>query len=188
MREFKGRFWVIFGIWALITAFFHFYTALYGTFEPRLQRSIHLFLLLPLVFLVFPFNKKSKKALPSYADWILSILALLPSLYIIWNIETLSLRIEQVTPVTPTETVLGGLLIVLVLEACRRAVSLSFSIVVTVAFLYIFIAPYLPGAFNSRNLGIERIIEIMYLSSHDGIYPGFPPTHNEVGGVTPNFP
>jgi TRAP transporter 4TM/12TM fusion protein len=170
MREFKGKFGVIFGIWALIVVGFHVYTALLGTFEPRLQRSVHVFLLLPLVFLVFPFRKKTKKSMPTIVDWILAILALQPSLYIILNVDALSIRIEQVTPVTPMQTLLGSLLIFLVLEACRRAVSLSFSIVVTVAFSYIFIAPYLPGFFNSRNLGFERVVEIMYLSSHDGLY------------------
>jgi TRAP transporter 4TM/12TM fusion protein len=170
MREFKGKFAVLFGIWAIIAVGFHLYTALYGTLEPRLQRSVHVFLLLPLVFIVFPFRVKTKKPMPTIIDWLLAFLALLPSLYIILNADVLSTRIEQVTPVTPVQTILGSLLIILVLEACRRAVSLSFAIVVTVAFSYIFIAPYLPGLFNSRNLGYERVVEIMYLSSHDGLY------------------
>lgn len=170
MRDFKGKFGVVFGIWALITVVFHLYTALYGTFEPRMQRSIHVFLLLPLVFLVFPARKKIAKEVPSVLDWILAFVALLPSMYIILNNEMIALRIEQVTPVTPIQTIMGALLIVLVIEACRRAVSFSFSIIVSIVFLYIFIAPFLPGLLNSRNLGFERVVEIMYLSSHDGLY------------------
>lgn len=170
MRDIKGKLAIVFGIWAIITVAFHLYTALYGTFEPRLQRSIHVFLLLPLVFLVFPSSKKKSNTMPTIIDWILTFLALLPSLYIILNNEILSLRIEQVTPVTLTQTIMGTILILLVLEACRRAVSLSFAIVITVIFSYIFIAPYLPGILNARNLGFERVVEIMYLSSHDGLY------------------
>lgn len=170
MREFRGKIIILIGIWALVTVFFHVYTAVFGTLEPRLQRSIHVLLLLPLVFLVFPAKKKNPSSNPSIIDWGLSIIALFPSLYLIFNNERISKRIEQVTELTTMEFVLGMFLIVLVLEACRRAVSLSFAIVVSILFSYLFIGPYLPGAFTTRSLGLERIVEIMYLSSHDGIY------------------
>lgn len=170
MRELKGKAAVIFAIWACITVFFHIYTALLGTFEPKLQRSIHVFLLLPLVFMIFPIRKKDVEKSPTLLDWLLAFLALLPSLYIIINVEMLNQRIEQVTAITTVQLILGLILIILVLEACRRAVSTSFAIVVTVIFSFIFIAPYMPGPFEARNLGLNRVIEIMYLSSHDGIY------------------
>ncbi|QKY70349.1 hypothetical protein [Lentibacillus sp. CBA3610] len=31
-------------------------------------------------------------------------------------------------------------------------------------------------------------VEFEKVNDSEAIYPGFPPTHNEVGGVTPNFP
>lgn len=170
MREIKGKVAIIFGIWALITVAFHLYTAMFGTLEPRLQRSIHIFLLLPLVFILFPASKKKRDIAPHISDWILAIIALLPSLYIILNVDMLNKRIEQVTPITSVQLILGTFLILLVLEACRRAVSASFAVVVTIIFSFIFIAPYLPGSFAARSLGFERVVEIMYLSSHDGIY------------------
>src|SRR5690625_1744855 len=170
MREIKGKIAIVLTIWATITVLLHLYTAMFGTFEPRLQRSIHVFLLLPLVFMIFPANKINVKKNPSIYDWIQSTLALLPSLYIIINIDMLNQRIEQVTEITTVQLFMGTILILIVLEACRRAVSVSFAIVVTVIFSFIFIAPYLPGAFEARNLGYQRVVEIMYLSSHDGIY------------------
>ena len=170
MREIKGKIAIVLTIWATITVLLHLYTAMFGTFEPRLQRSMHVFLLLPLVFMIFPAKKINVKKNPSIYDWILSTLALLPSLYIIINIDMLNQRIEQVTAITTVQLFMGTILILLVLEACRRAVSVSFAIVVTVIFSFIFIAPYLPGAFEARNLGYQRVVEIMYLSSHDGIY------------------
>ena len=170
LREIKGKIAIGLAIWATITVVLHVYTALFGTFEPKLQRSLHVLLLLPLVFIIFPSNKKHKEKPPSILDWILSIVALFPSLYIILNVDMLNQRIEQVTPITNTQLVLGTALILLVLEACRRAVSVSFAIVVATLLCLFFIAPYLPGAFEARNLGYKRIVEILYLSSHDGIY------------------
>ena len=166
MREYRGVFAITFGLWALITVGFHIYTAYYGTFEPRLQRSIHLFLLLPLVFLVFPSKKSGEKKGPSILDWILTILATLPSLYLIMNADTLSRRIELVTPGTTLEITLGCLLVIIVLEACRRAVSPAFAAVVLVIFSFIFISPHLPGIFNSPSYSFSRVIELMFLASN----------------------
>lgn len=170
MRELRGKIIILIALWASVTVFFHVYTAVFGTLEPRLQRSVHVLLLLPLVFVVFPANKKNSSDNPSILDWILSVISLFPSLYLILNNERISNRIEQVTELTTTEFILGFSLIVLVIEASRRAVSLSFAIVVSILLSYLFIGPFLPGSFTTRSLGLERIVEIMYLSSHDGIY------------------
>src|SRR5699024_4991842 len=107
---------------------------------------------------------------PNFSDWILAILALFPSLYIILNREELNMRIEQVTSLTTIQVVLGVIIILLVIEACRRAVSVSFASVVTIILIFMFISPYLPGPFQSRGIDFERIIEIMYLSGSDGVY------------------
>lgn len=170
MRDFKGKVGLIVAIWAVITVIFHVYTAVYGTLEPRLQRATHVLLLLPLVFIVFPARKKNLSPQPTVLDWILASISLLPSFYIILQNDYLSTRIEQVTDMLPIEYVLGLILIVLIIESCRRAVSVAFAIVVSILLSYLFIGPYLPGAFNMRNLGLDGVVEIMYLSSHDGIF------------------
>lgn len=170
MRDFKGKVGLIVAIWAVITVIFHVYTAVYGTLEPRLQRATHVLLLLPLVFIVFPARKKNLSPKPTVLDWILASISLLPSFYIILQNDYLSTRIEQVTDMLPIEYVLGLILIVLIIESCRRAVSVAFAIVVSILLSYLFIGPYLPGAFNMRNLGLDGVVEIMYLSSHDGIF------------------
>ncbi|MFJ8235463.1 TRAP transporter permease [Ureibacillus sp. NPDC094379] len=170
MRQFSGKLKWIIAIWAIATVGFHLYTAIFGTLEPRMQRAVHVLSLLPVVYLVFPASKKKESSNPSILDWILAGLAVLPSLYLILNNDKMSIRIEQVTPITTTEFILGFILLILVLEACRRAVSIAFSIVICVLLSYLFIAPHLSGAFNMRELGLSRIVEIMYLSSHDGMY------------------
>ena len=53
------------GVYAASAALFHLYTAGYGTLEPRLQRSVHLLFLAPLVFVVFPFNGRSPRTRPT---------------------------------------------------------------------------------------------------------------------------
>jgi TRAP transporter 4TM/12TM fusion protein len=170
MREFKGKLVIVLGIWAILVALFHLYTAYYGSLEPRLQRAVHLLFLLPLVFLVFPKKRLAGNSLPSVVDWILAVLALLPSLYLILAHNELSQRVEQVEELTTLQTVLGSLVVLLVLEACRRAVSGIFALTVVIVLAYIFVAPYLPGILNARYYSFSRVMEIMFLSSDQGVY------------------
>lgn len=170
MRDFKGKLAIIIGIWAAVTAAFHLYTAYYGSFEPRVQRATHLFLLLPIVFLAFPSIQSQKEKLPNILDWILATLALTPSLYLILQSETLSRRVELVDKVTSIEYFLGVLVILLILEACRRAVSSIFASLVVISILFLFLAPYLPGSLSSRVYSFDRVVELMFLSGDQGIY------------------
>ncbi|TCP21296.1 TRAP transporter 4TM/12TM fusion protein [Scopulibacillus darangshiensis] len=171
MRTFKGKLGIAFTIWAIITLVFHIYTAYFGSYEPRVQRSIHLLLLLPLAFIVFPFRRKGKKSdKPAVFDWLLAILSMLPSLYLLLNAANLNKRIEFVNPVTMTQVILGTLVVILVIEACRRAVSFAFAIVIAFLICYIFVAPHLPGMFHSRVISFDRVIELFYLKGDEGIY------------------
>ncbi|WP_052126220.1 TRAP transporter permease [Ureibacillus massiliensis] len=170
MRQFTGRFAIAFSIWAIVAAIFHIYTAYYGAFEPRMQRAIHILFLLPIVFLVFPAKKSKESSKPSILDWILAVAALLPSGYLIFMNEKFATRVELVDQVTTVEMLLGLLVVLLVLEACRRAVSPIFSLIITLFIAYIFVAPYLPGIFNSRAYTFPRVMEIMFLSSDQGVF------------------
>ena len=80
------------GAYAASASLFHLYTAGYGTLEPRLQRSIHLLFLVPLVFLVFPFNKRSPRDRPSGFDWLWAVASIIPSAYLIWDANRLNHR------------------------------------------------------------------------------------------------
>lgn len=170
MRQFNGKLAIILGIWAIITAVFHLYTAYYGSFEPRVQRAAHVMLLLPIVFLAFPRKRSHKDVLPSIFDWILAILALLPSLYLIVQSDSLARRVELVDPVTTVQLILGIMIVILTIEACRRAVSSIFAGLITILLLYMFTAPYLPGVLKAKGYRLDQVTELMYLAGDQGIY------------------
>src|SRR3972149_9053114 len=69
------------GAYAALASLFHLYTAGYGVFEPRVQRSIHLLFLVPLVFLAFPFGKRSPRERPSACDWLFAAASWLSHAY-----------------------------------------------------------------------------------------------------------
>jgi len=180
MREFKGALRICTSAWGAIIAVFHLYTAVFGVYQPRIQRGMHLLFLLPLAFLMYPFGKKSPKDKPTVVDWILAFLSLFPPLYLMIHNHDLNMRMLLVEPALPIEVFLGALNILLLLEAIRRAVVPAMAILISAFLGYLWFAPYLPGIFYSRPLRFSRIIEMNYLITDSGIY-------GSILGVTATF-
>lgn len=151
-------------------ALFIMYTAVFGIFQPRIQRGVALFFLLPLGYILYPATKKSPKERPSFLDWVLAILSMLPALYVVIFNDRLNLRMVMVDPVSTLEVVLGIINIILVLEAVRRAVVPAMAILIVLFLAYVWVAPLLPGVFYSRPMRLPRLIELNYLVQDVGIY------------------
>jgi TRAP transporter 4TM/12TM fusion protein len=151
-------------------ALFHFYTAGYGTLEPRLQRAVHLLFLIPLAFLAFPFNSRSPKTRPSAFDWLWAAITALASLYQMWNVDRLNHRWEGASPVLPIEVIIGSVMAVLVIEACRRSLSPWMAVTISVSLLYLATSQWIPGLFNFKGYSFPRMVEFVYLAGDEGMY------------------
>jgi TRAP transporter 4TM/12TM fusion protein len=151
-------------------ALFHFYTAGYGTLEPRLQRAVHLLFLIPLAFLEFPFNSRSPKTRPSAFDWLWAAITALASLYQMWNVDRLNHRWEGASPVLPIEVIIGSVMAVLVIEACRRSLSPWMAVTISVSLLYLATSQWIPGLFNFKGYSFPRMVEFVYLAGDEGMY------------------
>ncbi len=180
MREIKGWMKWLVGICLVAVALFHFYTAVFGVFQPRIQRGVHLLVLLPMAYLLYPATKKSPKDRPSVLDIICAVLAVIPPIYLMVMNDVLNLRFELFDPVSPLQTVLGWLNIILVIEAVRRTVVPAMAILIGIFFVYLFAAPYMSGVFYSKPMALSRISEINYLTTSTGIY-------GSIVGVTATF-
>ncbi|HPZ76648.1 MAG TPA: C4-dicarboxylate ABC transporter permease, partial [Thermosynergistes sp.] len=141
MRRLEGwRRWVV-GGWLVAAALFQLYTAATGIMQPRVQRGIHLFFLLPVAFLLYPATKKSPKDRFTALDILLAVLSAIPPIYLIVANEALNMRFEFVDPVTSFELFLGILNILMLLEAIRRAVVPAMAILVGAFVVYLYVAP-----------------------------------------------
>jgi TRAP transporter 4TM/12TM fusion protein len=158
------------GAYAAAAALFHFYTAGYGTLEPRLQRSVHLLFLVPLVFIAFPFSSRSPKSRPSAFDWLWAALTAIASLYLIWDADRLNHRWEGASPVLPIEVVIGAIMAVLVIEACRRSLSPWMAVTISVSLVYLGTSQWIPGLFNFKGYSFPRMVEFVYLAGDEGMY------------------
>ncbi len=170
MRELQGWQHKVVGLWLVLISVFQLYTATVGIFQPRIQRGVHLLFLLPAAFLLFPASKKFSQAKISITDFCLAVLSFFPPLYIILNAERLTERFEFIDPVSPLEIALGSLMILLLLEAIRRAVVPAMSILILVFFGYQLVAPYLSGVFFAKPIGLTEMVEMQYLITDAGIF------------------
>lgn len=151
-------------------ALLHLYTSGFGTFEPRTQRGLHLLFLLPLIYILFPATKNSPKNRPSLLDTIASLLCFAGPAYIVWNAERLNFRMVGMDEVLPMEMILGTTLVLLVVEAARRALSRWMALTIAIALFYLATAPYWPGLMKFKGYSFPRMVEVLFLAGDEGIF------------------
>jgi TRAP transporter 4TM/12TM fusion protein len=134
------------------------------------MRGIHLLLLLPLIFLLYPATQRSPRDRPSALDVLAASGSGAACGYILWHAERLNFRFQGVDDVLAAEILLGSLLVGLVIEACRRSLSRWMAVTVTIFLAYLAASPYLPGVLHFKGYSFPRMVEIMYLAGDEGIF------------------
>lgn len=140
-------------------------------------RTIHLAFAIVLVFLCFPAFKHRKtrgvlsflsarRGIPA-ADILLATVAAAAALYYIWDYEGIGAR--QGKALAMRDLVMGATLIVLLLEAARRAFGPALSCVAATFMLYGLFAEYMPGPLALKAVSISRLINQQTMGSQ-GIY------------------
>ncbi len=137
-------------------------------------RSIHLAFALFLAFLILPFRKKEKKLSRDigqkervpFSDYIMAAAGALAALYIMLDWEGIALR--SGTP-TLRDIFMGLLVVILLLEAARRAIGPALSIIVLVFTIYAFMGPYLIELLAFKGVSVRKYVTQVSLSS-EGIY------------------
>ncbi|WP_417898486.1 TRAP transporter permease [Bacillus haimaensis] len=146
----------------LAFSLFQLYTGIFGQFTAYIQRTVHLGFALTIIFLLFPARKGLKKTKVDWYDYILIGLTIVVCGY--WPVfyDTL---VQQIGGINTQQTVIGGLAILLVLEATRRAVGLPITIIAGVFMVYALFGPYMPGILIHRGLSIEQLIQSMFFTT-----------------------
>jgi TRAP transporter 4TM/12TM fusion protein len=145
---------------------FQLYTGGFGIFSSMTQRSVHWTFMSVLAFLLYRSRKKSERKTPTIMDVILIALALATGLYILFNWEAV---IERTGMPIERDIYFGVLMVVVVLEATRRAVGSALAYTAVAFLLYAYFGPWMPGIFAHKGYSVERIISVMYTST-EGIF------------------
>lgn len=147
---------------------FHLYTGYFGSLETYIQRAVHLFMGLLLVYLI---GLQKAGTVWEKALNIVALAAVILSVgYIFVRFAYITTeRFAMVTPLTAPEVVLSILLVLLVIEAVRRQVGSSLVFVVIAFLIYPFAGPYLPGIFQTSYIPWMDILDQLYLTT-EGIF------------------
>lgn len=150
--------WISFGLLVLFSLY-QLSSTLFFTLPPQIHRPIHLAFGLVLVYLLYAGTSKSNKNKIGIVNMVLALLGVFVSLYWVIDYEGLVTRTGNYTTM---DMVVGGIAVVLVLEAARRVVGIPIALIATIFLLYTYFGPYMPGFLEHRGSDIERIIGHSY--------------------------
>lgn len=156
--------WIVFGT-LIAFSMFQLYTGAFGQYTAFIQRTVHLGFALVLIFLLYPARKNGPKNRISVFDWILATLSLIVCSYWPLYYETL---VQKIGGISDVQFIIGGIAILLVLEASRRAVGLPITIIALVFLAYAVYGSYLPGSLAHRGLTFRQLVDVMFFTT-DGI-------------------
>lgn len=154
----RSVFWV-----ALAFSAFQIYMAAFHPLSSLVIRAIHVGFVVLLIFMLEPIVTSRGGRLFS---WALGGVAFVFSLYH-WVFESdLTARAGMLTPV---DTVVGVVLLVLVFEAARRMMGWALPFICGLFVLYGLFGEYLPGMLQHRGYGFDQIISTLSFGT-EGIY------------------
>lgn len=163
-RQLEGFWRVVAGVLAVGIAVYALYWTQYNI-TTQVYRASFLMLALVLTFLFYPMIKRNRKRV-TVVDIGLSLLAISSLTFLIFNYES---ALQRTVNPTPTEVLMGGLLIVLVLEATRRSTGWVLPATAVVFLLYAYFGRYFPQPFLHRGQTVDRIVSKNYLTL-EGIF------------------
>ncbi|HID15464.1 MAG TPA: TRAP transporter permease DctM/Q, partial [Candidatus Atribacteria bacterium] len=148
-------------ILSFIFVIFHLYLVFSGLIPNIIQRSIHIALSLPLIFLYFP---PKKKKITLIVDIIFSILSFSSAIYISLFYEKITYQYGIMEG--KIQEILAIIIIIMVLEGARRSVKPALPIIATLFLLYAFFGHLLPGYFGHVKFEPASILGMLYLTTN----------------------
>ncbi len=147
---------------------YHLYYPLARPFFALEHRIIHLLWVAALAFMLYPFRKgKVLKQRPGVSDLILGLCI---AGILTWMFLYAGDILRRAGIFLTSDMIISIILIVLVLEICRRTMGLAVPILVSVFLLYtLVLSPYLPGLLGRPAMSIMRVSTYLSLST-DGIF------------------
>lgn len=160
MRKLTG-FWrhVVTGL-SIILVIFQMYTAGFGVFPDIVQRSVHLFFVLTMLFLLMPAKKGNKSGTVPWYDVVLSLICMVCTGYMIMIYEKILWDPSQW--INSFDKLCAVVLTILILEASRRAVGLTFPIMAVFFLIYAAFGEIFPSMWAHKNFTFNQIFQNLY--------------------------
>ncbi len=158
----------------VIWSFFQLSIASWWILDTVFIRAIHLGFALLIVFLNYPFFKKTRFGLKFLSatnrippfDYFVAIVACFSAVYI--AIDFAGINARYGAPIT-RDVIIGVVLLLLLLEASRRVIGPALSIIAASFCAYAFLGPYMPDIIAFKGVSLNRFMGQITMST-EGIY------------------
>jgi len=138
--------------------------------QPQGYRLRFLLICLVLTFLLYPFRRGTARRRVPVVDW---LLILVTAAALVWPLVDFNQFIYRSTEPTMPDLLLGGALILLVLEATRRTTGLILPLTAIGFLVYAWVGPLLDlvglGLVAHRGYGPDRLVGTLYMTL-EGIF------------------
>ncbi len=160
---------------AIALGAFQLYTAGYRPLNLFYQRGFHLLVIMVIAFLAFPIGRRKRDALGWAIDLPFIAGAIYSTGYLLVNLDAV---ISRSGFFNQQDITAGIILVVVLLEAARRVIGVSITVLAALFVLYGMAGPrgalpwlgeFLPGILAHRGYGFDRIIGHLYLGQ-EGIF------------------
>jgi len=149
-------------IFSVFSALIHIWYNSFGLIDILKKNSIHLALMMGIIFLTRPASKISPKEKPSLMDWMLFLLSLLCGIYFVFYYDRF---INSMMQPNQFDIIYGIVFLLLVIEGARRTVGIPLTLLSVLFLAYTYFGPYMPGIFIHQGFNLKRILIRMSLTS-----------------------
>ncbi len=165
-RELTGKWKTLMSVICAAMALFQLYAAGSGLVDDSIVVSVHLAFVLCIIFLLFPATSKSPKHAPGTLDLLFAVVGFCVALYVAVFAAKINRQMGQATSV---DIICGGIAILLVLEAARRAIGKALPIVSICFMLFAYFGRHVPAPFTHMGYSPKNIIKLLYLTD-EGLF------------------
>lgn len=167
LRTFSGAWRAIFRTIAASYSVLLIYSVISNRWTSSELRGMFIMLVAIMVFLRYPASGRSPLHRPSAVDFVLIVLSVAAFGNFVLDYEQMAWRAGSPTT---RDVVFGVIAIALVMEGCRRAMSVILPSLALLLLLYAYFGPYLPGElFGHQGFSAGQIIGDVY-ASMNGIF------------------
>ena len=163
-NDYRGWLATFITLAAVGMSLFHLYAA-YAIVPTQVLRTVHVGIVLFLVFLSFPFLHRFKNRL-MWWDVLLAIGSIVIAYYILSSGDEFA---DRNTAPNPTDVMFGIALILMILEAVRRTNGMVLVSVTVCFLLYALFGNHLPAPWTHKGYDLDRLVGYMYMTL-EGIY------------------
>ncbi|MDR0896440.1 MAG: TRAP transporter permease [Oscillospiraceae bacterium] len=129
------------------------------------MRPLHLGFVMMMAYFLYPAQRKAPKNRLPWYDIVLGLLSMALCLYPVIFFETIA---RQIT-VPPEQIIIGGLCILLLMEACRRVVGLPIVIIACGFILIGLFGQSMPGFLGNRGFTVRNTIRHLFYTQ-EGVF------------------